>query len=194
MLRSLLITAVSIAVAALCLSLALASPLPVDDPSYHTHYDPLFRKYSRRWFGAAFDWRWWKAQGIAESDLIADAESWAGAKGVMQIMPATFAEVSRRLADEGIAITDRSNPGHSIAGGIWYDAWLWGLWSDSIRPHRHRLAFTFAAYNGGIGRVQRGQERCPELCGSWAALHPHLPEETHHYVLKIFRLMGRSEP
>ena len=194
MLRSLLITAAALAVAALCLSLARAAPLPVDDPSYHQRYDHLFKKYSRRWFGAAFDWRWWKAQGIAESDLIADAESWAGAKGVMQIMPATFTEIARRLAEEGIAVTDRSNPGHSIAGGIWYDAWLWELWSDSIHPRRQRLAFTFASYNGGIGRVQRAQERCPDLCNAWAALHPHLPEETRRYVPKIFRLMGRSEP
>ena len=30
-------------------------------------YDPTFRKYSRRYFGPAFDWRYFKAQGFAES-------------------------------------------------------------------------------------------------------------------------------
>jgi hypothetical protein len=43
-------------------------------------YDDTFRRYSKRWFGAAFDWRWFKAQGMAESNLDSAATSWVRAR------------------------------------------------------------------------------------------------------------------
>ena len=110
----------------------------------------------------------------------------------MQIMPATFAEIAAAVDD--LTLTDRSNPGHSIAAGIYYDAWLWRFWADSIPARRQRLAFTFAAYNAGPGRVSNARDRCPQACSDWSALKAHLPEETRHYVPKIYRLMGRPEP
>ena len=59
-------------------------------------YDQYFRKYTKRFFGAGFDWKWFKAQAIAESNLRQDAKSWVNAKGIMQIMPRTFHEIKRR--------------------------------------------------------------------------------------------------
>jgi len=32
-------------------------------------YDRYFRKCTRRYFGAVFDWKWFKAHAIAESNL-----------------------------------------------------------------------------------------------------------------------------
>ena len=32
-------------------------------------YDEVFRRYSKRYFGVAFDWRWFKAQGMADWNL-----------------------------------------------------------------------------------------------------------------------------
>ncbi len=36
-------------------------------------YDPYFSKYTKRYFGPAFDWTRFKAQAIAESNLNPDA-------------------------------------------------------------------------------------------------------------------------
>ena len=59
-------------------------------------YDKYFSKYSKRYFGPAFDWHYFKAQAIAESRLKATAKSKVGALGVMQIMPKTFEEIARK--------------------------------------------------------------------------------------------------
>ncbi|PYP79256.1 MAG: hypothetical protein DMD35_08615 [Gemmatimonadetes bacterium] len=50
-------------------------------------YDPIFQKYAKRYFGAGTDWQWFKAQGMAESDLTPTARSRVGARGIMQLMP-----------------------------------------------------------------------------------------------------------
>ncbi len=59
-------------------------------------YDKYFSKYSKRYFGPGFDWHYFKAQAVAESSLQADARSRVGAEGVMQIMPRTFEEITRK--------------------------------------------------------------------------------------------------
>ncbi len=59
-------------------------------------YDKYFSKYSKRYFGPGFNWHYFKAQAVAESRLQADARSRVGALGVMQIMPKTFAEITKK--------------------------------------------------------------------------------------------------
>ena len=48
-----------------------------------TTYDQHFTKYSKRFFGVGFDWHYFKAQAVAESNLREDARSPVGAVGVM---------------------------------------------------------------------------------------------------------------
>ena len=67
----------------------------VTDRHWTKKYDQYFRKYSKRFFGPALDWHWFKAQGIAESGLRGNATSWVNAKGIMQLMPRTFAELKK---------------------------------------------------------------------------------------------------
>ena len=38
-------------------------------------YDQTFRKYSKRYFGVGFDWRVFKAQAMAESEMNPNAKS-----------------------------------------------------------------------------------------------------------------------
>ena len=49
-------------------------------------YDEMFKRYSR---GIGWDWRLLAAQCYQESTFDPEAVSWAGAKGLMQIMPKT---------------------------------------------------------------------------------------------------------
>jgi len=60
-------------------------------------FDKYFSKYSKRFFGPTFDWHYFKAQAVAESRLNPKAESGVGAAGIMQIMPRTFKEISKKI-------------------------------------------------------------------------------------------------
>ena len=164
--------------------------LPVEHHMWTDRYDPLFRKYSKRFFGPGFDWRWFKAQGIAESSLREDAESWVGAKGIMQIMPATLREIAEK---SDLPVLDNNDPGANIAAGIFYDRNLYERWDD-IPKSRERLKFTFASYNGGRSRILRAQDACTTDCALWAHVTHHAPEETQGYVARILSLMGHETP
>jgi len=113
-------------------------------------YDPIFQKYTKRYFGVGTDWRWFKAQGMAESDLTPTARSRVGARGIMQLMPSTYGQIKSALPKFG-AIDD---PEWNIAAGIMHDRYLWDLWQKDVTDEeRHR--FMFASYNAGEGTINR---------------------------------------
>jgi membrane-bound lytic murein transglycosylase MltF len=117
-----------------------------------SRYDDQFRKYSKRYFGVGFDWRLFKAQGMAESNLDSTATSYVGARGIMQLMPNTFQEISSRNPE----MSRIDDPEWNIAAGIFYDRALWQLWAkDSIEDHRRE--FMLASYNAGRGTILSAQ-------------------------------------
>jgi membrane-bound lytic murein transglycosylase F len=118
----------------------------------NTRYDLIFRKYTKRYFGAGTDWRWFKAQGMAESDLTPGARSRVGARGIMQLMPSTYGQIKSALPKFG-AIDD---PEWNIAAGILHDRDLWSLWEKDV-PESERWAFMFASYNAGEGTIMRAR-------------------------------------
>ena len=156
-----------------------------------TQYDHYFSKYSKRNFGPNFDWRYFKAQAIAESRLKKDAQSQVGAVGIMQIMPRTYAEIVKR--SRYIKGSD-NNPQWNIAAGIYYNRSIWNIFKAK-RPFQDRLDFMFGAYNAGKGNILKAQrhtmttELNPNL---WASIEKTLPrvtgkhsKETLDYVNKI---------
>lgn len=174
----------------LAAALLLAPPAAAQRPTPPDRYDDVFRKYSKRYFGPAFDWRVLKAQGMAESNLDADARSHVGARGIMQLMPRTFAEVASKNPE----LERIDDPEMNIAAGIAYDRRLWLLWeADSV--HADRLTFTFASYNAGRGtlrnaqRVAREADLDPRGWPSIEAVAPQVPRwrhgETLNYVRRI---------
>lgn len=157
-----------------------------------SRYDETFRRYTKRYFGPGFDWRLFKAQGMAESGLDPQATSYVGARGIMQLMPATYKAISARRPDFG-AIND---PEWNIAAGIMHDRYLWKLWSQSI-SEPERPAFMFGSYNAGEGTIKRARATAKGVVGSdeqWAHIEqvaPTVPRwryrETLGYVRKIDR-------
>jgi soluble lytic murein transglycosylase-like protein len=115
-------------------------------------YDPIFRKYTKRYFGVGTDWRLFKAQGMAESDLTATARSRVGARGIMQLMPSTYGLIQSALPQFGAI----DNPEWNIAAGILHDRDLWTLWKRDV-PDEERWRFMFAGYNAGEGTIMRAR-------------------------------------
>lgn len=159
-------------------------------------YDDVFRKYSKRYFGVGFDWRLFKAQGMAESNLDSAATSWVGARGIMQLMPNTFQEIASRNPE----MSRIDDPEWNIAAGIFYDRALWRLWAqDSVKDHRRE--FMLASYNAGRGTILKAQSvaRLDSLdYRSWPAIERVAPKvgrwryvETLGYVRRIDSLHAR---
>jgi membrane-bound lytic murein transglycosylase F len=115
-------------------------------------FDPHFRKYTRRFFGPAFDWRHFKAQGLAESGLDAAARSRDGARGIMQLMPSTLERIRSRAPD----LQAVDDPELNIAAGIKHDRALWVMWPRAATP-LDRRRFMFASYNAGLMTILRAR-------------------------------------
>jgi membrane-bound lytic murein transglycosylase F len=153
-------------------------------------YDELFRKYSKRYFGVAFDWRLFKAQAMAESNLVADAKSHVGARGVMQLMPSTFQEIQTRNPE----LESIDHPEWNIAAGICYDRTLWKLWNDHPTDG-DRVNFMLGSYNAGRRTLLRAQETARQQSlddRCWSNIREIAPSvsgwryrETLGYVTKI---------
>lgn len=164
-----------------------------------TTFDPYFSKYTKRYFGPGFDWKIFKAQAIAESMLKADAKSYVGARGIMQIMPRTFDEIKKK--NPSIKGT-REQPRWNIAAGIWYNRSLWKAWKAK-RPFQDRLNFMFGSYNAGKGNIIKAQKKAKKKGldhNLWPAIEETLPgitgkhsKETLGYVKKISNIKGVLE-
>lgn len=154
---------------------------------WHDKFDRHFKKYSKRYFGPHFEWRWFKSQGIAESNLNEKATSPVGAVGIMQIMPETFKEI-RRQQPSFISV---ASPRWNIAAGIFYDRQLYRKWRTPL-PSEERLFLAFSSYNAGYGRVLKAIKRNGKKEYSWTEVKNYLPPETRGYVSRIATLMDSS--
>ncbi len=107
-------------------------------------WDDITRKYAQKY---GFDWRLITAQMYQESRFDPKARSFAGARGLMQLMPRTA---------KSIGVTDVDDPEHSIHGGIRYMDWLRDRFDEDITLSS-RTWLTLAAYNAGHGHVRDAQ-------------------------------------
>lgn len=105
-------------------------------------HDHLFRKYAAT---CGWDWRLLAAQAYQESAFDPEAVSWAGAMGLMQLMPATAASV-------GVGQSELFSADASVRGAAKYISQLEAHYSD-IKDEKERIKFVLAAYNAGPGHV-----------------------------------------
>lgn len=143
-----------VALAAVLVAAPRQATLSAQPRSPVDRYDEAFRKAAKRQFGPTFDWRLFKAQGMAESNIDPRARSAVGARGVMQLMPSTFREV----ASANPELTRIDDPESNIAAGVAYDRALWNRWAaDSVADDRE--PFMLASYNAGRGTLLQAQKR-----------------------------------
>lgn len=142
---------------------------PMLSPGVISHYDEMFKHYSR---GIGWDWRLIAAQCYQESTFDPNAVSWAGAVGLMQIMPTTADHL-------GLPRDQMTNPERNIAAATKLLGQLEHDFSYIHNP-QERQAMVLASYNGGIGHVRdamRLAERDRKNPQRWA--------DVKTYILKL---------
>lgn len=165
-----------------------------------SHYDPLFQRYAGT---AGMDWRMLAAISYQESGFDPEATSWAGARGLMQLMPRTAASL-------GVSANQITNPEVNVSASARYLKQLTGQFSD-IRNPQERQKFVLAAYNGGAHHVRdamalaRKNRRSDQKWDQVSYFVLHLSQsafyrdpvvkhgymigsETYHYVYRILDL------
>lgn len=105
-------------------------------------YDNLLRTNATK---IKWDWRLLAAQTYQESQFKPRARSWAGAAGLLQLMPATARE---------FGVSDVYNPQQNVEGAVRFLQWLIDYWEDKIPDEKERLKFVLASYNTGHGHVE----------------------------------------
>lgn len=108
-----------------------------------SQYDALFKKYASN---INYDWRLLAAQGYAESQFDTTRVSWAGARGVMQIMPSTARAY-------GLGMDKITSPDDNIACAARIVADLDKSLSRYVPDRNERRKFIVAAYNSGIAHI-----------------------------------------
>ena len=104
-------------------------------------YDDLARRMGKEY---GVDWRLIVAQMYQESRFDPKAKSWAGAQGLMQVMPAT----GRQLG-----LKDPWDPEQNVRIGVGYLKYLIERFDQGL-PMRQRIRFALASYNAGLGHVR----------------------------------------
>lgn len=157
-------------------------------------YDIYFRQYGELFFSDLLDWRTFKAQAMAESNLNPEAVSPVKAVGVMQLMPATSKEMAAKLGIPNEPLVPHLN----IQMGIGYDLRCWKIFKkeDGIE----RVRFMFGAYNAGAGHIITAQRLAEDQglpADKWSSIVQTLPQvtgfhadETIGYVARIERYLA----
>lgn len=105
-------------------------------------YDVYFRRYGEQ---TGLDWRLLASVSFQESTFDSGASSWAGAAGLMGLMPSTAASL-------GVQSEHLFDPESNIRAGSEYLKMLLGVFS-TIDDSNEQLRMSLAAYNGGIGHI-----------------------------------------
>jgi membrane-bound lytic murein transglycosylase F len=104
-------------------------------------FDETIRKESE---ALGWDWRLVASVAYQESGFNPNVRSWAGAVGLMQLMPA---------ASKQFKVGNAYDPVQNIKAGIRVLQYLDGLWAKTIDDRNERLKFVLASYNVGVSHV-----------------------------------------
>lgn len=125
------------------------------------------------------------AHALQESNFITGATSRAGARGIMQLMPATAQKVAARMADGSqvaMPVRDLGDPEFNIECGQTY--------LEDLRDMSYTaglLPKVIAAYNAGPGSVQRWNASLRDNGDPLLFIESIPFRETRHYVEVVLR-------
>nr|MBD3621208.1 transporter substrate-binding domain-containing protein [Sunxiuqinia sp.] len=108
-------------------------------------FDEMIKDAAQR---AGLDWRFLAAMIYRESRFDPEAESWAGAYGLMQIMPETA---------DLVRMNEYEEPEQNIRVGVRLLEWLNKNLKPDVPDSTQRVKFVLAAYNVGLGHVKDAQ-------------------------------------
>lgn len=106
-------------------------------------YDNLFKHYAQ---GLGWDWRIMAAQAFVESRFDSNIVSWAGARGIMQVMPST----ARAYKVDPLTLSD---PEVSIEVASRIISSLEKSFASRVSDPIERQKFVIAAYNSGPAHI-----------------------------------------
>ncbi len=114
-----------------------------------SRYDTLVKRFADT---LNWDWRFLSSLIYQESQFDPNARSWAKARGLMQLMPATARE---------LGVRNRRDPLQNLQGGTAYLEELYERW-EGIPDSVQRVKFTLASYNCGYHHVVDAQRLAKE--------------------------------
>lgn len=141
-------------------------------------YDPYFKEVAGR---IGWDWRLVAAQCYQESGFDPNAVSWAGACGLMQLMPATAARY-------GLSKDKIFAPVENIRTSSRFILDLQSAFADIADP-QERVCFVLAAYNGGLGHVRDAQALARKY-----GRDAHRWSETAPFILRLSQVRYYRDP
>ncbi|MFP4604556.1 MAG: transporter substrate-binding domain-containing protein [Bacteroidales bacterium] len=107
-----------------------------------SQYDDLIKKYSKE---IDWDWRLLASLIYQESRFNPKARSWAGAYGLMQLMPSVIQRFN---------VHDKLSPEDNIRGGVEFIEWLEERYEKrGIHDEQQLVKFILASYNVGLGHI-----------------------------------------
>ncbi len=140
-------------------------------------YDDLLKRFAPE---LAWDWRLLAAQAYQESKFKPDAHSWAGALGLLQLMPATARQYG---------VQNPLDPEDNVQGAVKFLKWLEGYWDDRITDEQERLKFVLASYNCGAGHVDDAQRLAEQYGGN-----PQSWDDVSYWLLQLSTQQYSTDP
>lgn len=104
-------------------------------------YDQQIKRFSD---SLGWDWLLLASLIYQESRFDPNVNSWAGAFGLMQLMPSTASRYN---------VNPDSSPMKHIEAGVKFLKWLDGVFNDKVQDDEERVKFVLAAYNVGLGHI-----------------------------------------
>ncbi|WP_297338084.1 transporter substrate-binding domain-containing protein [Algoriphagus sp.] len=105
-------------------------------------YDELIQQGAQE---LGWDWRLLASLVYKESRFDTTATSYAGAQGLLQLMPVTL---------ERFGVTNPNDPDQSLMGGVRYLRYLDKFWMERVPETNERIKFILSSYNIGHGHVE----------------------------------------